>query len=426
MSDSTDVPIEESPVEETTTDVPIEESPVEEAAFEESPVEEAAFEESPVEEAAFEESPVEEAAFDESPVDETPVEESPVEEAPVEEAPVEEAPVEEAPVEEAPVEEAPVEETPVDEAPVDETPVDEAPVDETSVEEAPVEEAPVAAEEPVDVIPPETPSEPTNITFTIDANVPSVSIPNIVFIVPYRDRQKQYEFFSKHMKSVLEDLSPDTYKILYIHQTDTRSFNRGAVKNIGFLTVKNMYPNDYQNITLVFNDIDIMPYSKNFFDYRTSPGTVKHFYGFTFTLGGIVSINAGDFERINGFPNFWAWGFEDNTLQNRVIQNGITIDRSVFYPVLDKNVLHFSDGITRNVNRTEYDIYEKNTQEGWNSISNLRYNYNPDTGFVDVTQFTTSREEDVKATYQHDMRKGNIPFPSTNNQKRRPRMGMIM
>ena len=228
------------------------------------------------------------------------------------------------------------------------------------------------------------------------------------------------------MKSVLEDFSPETYKILYIHQTDTRSFNRGAVKNIGFLTVKNMYPNDYQNITLVFNDIDIMPYSKNFFDYRTSPGTVKHFYGFTFTLGGIVSINAGDFERINGFPNFWAWGFEDNMLQNRVIQNGITIDRSVFYPVLDKNVLHFSDGITRNVNRTEYDIYEKNTQEGWNSISNLQYNYNPDTGFVDVIQFTTSREEDVKATHQHDMRKGNIPFPSTNNQRRRPRMGMIM
>jgi chemotaxis protein histidine kinase CheA len=415
-----ETPVEESPVEETPA--PAEESPVEETPALAEQVEEVP--------AAVEESPVEEVPALAEQVEETPVEEAPVavEESPVEEVPALAEQVEETPVEESPVEEVPALAEQVEETPVEESPVEELPAPFETEEEAPaaVEETPAPIEEPVDVIPPETPTEPTNIIFTIDTNVPSVSIPNIVFIVPYRDRQKQYEFFSKHMKSVLEDISPETYKILYIHQTDTRSFNRGAVKNIGFLTVKNMYPNDYQNITLVFNDIDIMPYTKNFFDYRTSPGTVKHFYGFTFTLGGIVSINAGDFERINGFPNFWAWGFEDNMLQNRVIQNGITIDRSVFYLVLDKNVLHFSDGITRNVNRTEYDIYEKNTQEGWNSISNLQYNYNPDTGFVDVTQFTTPREEDVNATHQHDMRKGNIPFPSNKNPKRRPRMGMIM
>jgi hypothetical protein len=227
------------------------------------------------------------------------------------------------------------------------------------------------------------------------------------------------------MKSVLEDFQKDSFKILYIHQNDTRSFNRGAIKNIGFMTVKNMYPNDYQNMTLVFNDIDIMPYTKNFFDYHTSPGTVKHFYGFTFTLGGIVSINAKDFETINGFPNFWAWGYEDNMLQKRIMQNGINIDRNVFYPILDKNVLHFSEGITRNVNRTEFEIYEQNTKEGLDSIFNLEYSYNADTGFIDVTQFSTSREEDIKTTQEYDLRKGNIPFPTTVN-RRRPRMGMFL
>jgi len=314
----------------------------------------------------------------------------------------------------------PVEVT-VDE-PAEET-VDE-PAEET-VDEPAEETVDEPAEETVDEPAEETVDEPAdNITFSIDTNVITPKIPNIIFIIPYRDREKQYEFFSKHMKSVLEDFPTDSFKILYIHQNDTRSFNRGAVKNIGFMTVKNMYPNDYQNMTLVFNDIDIMPYTKNFFDYHTRPGTVKHFYGFTFTLGGIVSINAKDFEIINGFPNFWSWGYEDNMLQRRIIERGITIDRSAFYPILDKNVLHFSEGITRNVNRTEYDIYESNTTEGLDSIFNLQYNYNPDNGFVDVTNFSTTREEDVKATHQHDLRKGNIPFPSLN-KKRKPKMTMM-
>ena len=58
------------------------------------------------------------------------------------------------------------------------------------------------------------------------------------------------------------------YKIYYIHQNDKREFNRGAMKNIGFMVIKDKYPNDYQNITLVFNDVDTMPYSKNFLNFN--------------------------------------------------------------------------------------------------------------------------------------------------------------
>ena len=138
--------------------------------------------------------------------------------------------------------------------------------------------------------------------------------PSLIFIVPYRDREQQQIFFSNQMKIVLSDREPDTYKILYIHQTDNRSFNRGAMKNIGFLAVKTMYPTEYKDITLVFNDVDTMPYSTGFLKYDTKQGVVKHFYGFKYALGGIVSITGGDFERINGFPNFWGWGHEDNLL----------------------------------------------------------------------------------------------------------------
>ena len=109
------------------------------------------------------------------------------------------------------------------------------------------------------------------------------SIPNIIFIVPYRDREQHYLFFSRHMKMILEDVS--NYRILYIHQTDKREFNRGAMKNIGFIVVKHLYPEHYKNITLVFNDVDTMPFTKNFLNYETKNGNIKHFYGFNFTLG---------------------------------------------------------------------------------------------------------------------------------------------
>ena len=73
-----------------------------------------------------------------------------------------------------------------------------------------------------------------------------MDIPNLIFIVPYRNRKEHYNIFSDHMKNILEN--EKNYKIFYIHQTDDRSFNRGAMKNIGFLVVKDMYPNDYKNI----------------------------------------------------------------------------------------------------------------------------------------------------------------------------------
>jgi hypothetical protein len=43
--------------------------------------------------------------------------------------------------------------------------------------------------------------------------------------------------------------------------------------------------------------------SKNLINYATTVGNIKHFYGFTFTLGGIVSITGEDFEKMNGYLN---------------------------------------------------------------------------------------------------------------------------
>ena len=61
------------------------------------------------------------------------------------------------------------------------------------------------------------------------------SHPKIIFIVPYRDREQQLIFFKRHIQYVLEDMNKEDYEIMIIHQKDKRSFNCGALKNIGFL-----------------------------------------------------------------------------------------------------------------------------------------------------------------------------------------------
>jgi len=247
-------------------------------------------------------------------------------------------------------------------------------------------------------------------------------VPKIVFIIPYRDRQQQQDFFKRHMTYILEDMPNTDYKILFVEQNDTRSFNRGALKNIGFLVIKTTYPNDYHNITFVFNDVDTMPYTKGFLNYETVLGTIKHFYGFKFALGGIFSIKGQDFERINGFPNFWAWGFEDNLINKRALHAGLIIDRSKFYPISDKNIMHMSDGLVRSVNRTEFDSYLNDTREGWRSISNISYVLNFDSCNIRVDSFDTGRDEDLTKTKDYNLTAGPAPFNS--NARRVAKIGM--
>lgn len=249
------------------------------------------------------------------------------------------------------------------------------------------------------------------------------SPPNLVFIIPYRGREKQRDFFKRHMSYILEDIPKTQYKIFFVEQNDNRSFNRGALKNIGFLAMKDLYPDDYKNITFVFNDVDTMPYCKNFLDYDTTLGTIKHFYGFEFALGGIFSIKGDDFEKINGFPNFWAWGFEDNLIHKRAKLHGLIIDRSQFYPISDINIMHLSDGLVRNVNRTDFDIYMKDTTEGWNSISMLNYIIFYDKFTILVNSFFTGREENQITKKEYNLTTGPAPFKSVS--RRAAKIGMV-
>ena len=227
------------------------------------------------------------------------------------------------------------------------------------------------------------------------------------------------------MPIILEDIPSTDYKIYFVKQCDNRDFNRGAMKNIGFLAMKEKYPNDYQNITFVFNDVDTMPRTKNLLNYNTNVGIIKHFYGKENTLGGIVSIKGSDFEKTLGFPNFWAWGYEDNMFQFRVLKNGLTISRTTFFKIGDPNILQLNENMNRIVNRNEFNRYINLTDEGFSSISGLEYDIDEENKFVHVRQFKTEVENNTSENQLYDLRSGNRPF-NINPIQARGRRGSTM
>lgn len=248
------------------------------------------------------------------------------------------------------------------------------------------------------------------------------NIPKIIFLVPFRNRDNEKFAYLSIMKSILEDYDNNYYKIYFIKQLDNRMFNRGAIKNIGFNVIKNVYPNDYKNITLVFNDIDVCPLDKSYIkDYSTTVGKIKHFYGFTFALGGIVSITGEDFEKIGGFINNWGWGFEDNHLNDIAKIYNIVIDRSVFYEKGSKKMLDIYHGNYKYINNSEIKKAVRKIK-GYDNLKTLRninytienenyFNWNNKNTIynVNVNKFDTLINfSNIKNDYRiHDLNNGN-------------------
>lgn len=245
----------------------------------------------------------------------------------------------------------------------------------------------------------------------------TVVVPKRIFIVPYRNRIQHKFFFSKYMSFLLED--KQDYEIYFSHQCDARTFNRGAIKNIGFIAAKNKYPQHYKDISFIFNDVDTIPFHK-IFDYDTTHGVVKHYYGFKYALGGIVVMKGADFEKTNGFPGFWGWGMEDNVLQKRCEAIGLHIDRSVFYNIGSPEILQLFDGISRIISkkdpwRGEHD----NRMDGLITISELKYTideksenpndnifvfHNPRIKVINISTFLTYIQFGSEEYYNYDLR----------------------
>lgn len=215
-----------------------------------------------------------------------------------------------------------------------------------------------------------------------------MTIPKIIFIIPYKNRYHQKIHFDVYMKYIMEDYNKDDYEIYYSHQCDNRHFNRGGIKNLGFLAMMKKYPNDFKNITFVFNDVDTLPFLKNQLNYETTKGNIKHFYGFDFTLGGIISVNGDDFLKMNGFPNYWGWGLEDNRLQQRAKYFNINIDRSTFYDFHDQRILNFDKNPNKIVTKNPVSSGKKSNTYfncGLSSLCNI--NYKIENEYINIYNF---------------------------------------
>ena len=271
-----------------------------------------------------------------------------------------------------------------------------------------------------------------------------------IFIVPYRDRLEHLYFFQQYLPFVLPDINNNNdnidYEVYFAHQKDTRPFNRGAMKNIGFLAIKNKYPNDYKNITFIFNDVDVLPYTKNIFDYKTTDNVIKHYYGYTNCLGGSFAIKGKDFERINGFPNLWSYGLEDTIIQTRalsVLDKSIRIERYNFYEIGNKKVLQLFDGLNRLIDRNPTNkVFENHKNDGIssiinnNNIRNLKYNIVSETPcqdkhsmvdffMIDVENFTTDVKTEPNSLYIESIMKLSEQRNSIRRQGNIRRVGLM-
>jgi len=151
------------------------------------------------------------------------------------------------------------------------------------------------------------------------------------FIIPYRNRKENLdECIKRFTEMVKEGIDAHFY---IIHQLHPGPFNRGAVKNIGFMEACKTRSDGL----FIFHDVDIYPTYWGSIDYRTAKNEVRHPVGLkNENLGTICCFWKSEFEAVNGFPNYWGWGIEDVTIMYRVKNVNIKIDEQHIVDLNDR------------------------------------------------------------------------------------------
>jgi hypothetical protein len=165
---------------------------------------------------------------------------------------------------------------------------------------------------------------------TLPASSPNMSL-RLSIVVPYRDRPAQLKQFIQHTSAYFSRDKIDReipYRVLVVEQEPGLPFNRGAIKNVGFVLTE--AESDYT----CFHDVDFLPM---WADYRpVDTPTPIVWYGAEVRIvgegharrpiaedqeaffGGAVIFPNPAFRQINGYANeYWGWGYEDTDVRER-------------------------------------------------------------------------------------------------------------
>jgi hypothetical protein len=143
-------------------------------------------------------------------------------------------------------------------------------------------------------------------------------------IVPYRNRKLHLSKFKKEISKYL-NINNISFELIIVEQIDNKPFNRGKLLNIGFIEAEKIGCN-----YVVFHDVDMLPidvdysYSDKPIHLATNFTPIKEIFKTYF--GGVTMFPIELFKKINGYPNdYWGWGFEDDTLFKRCINNKLKV-----------------------------------------------------------------------------------------------------
>ena len=143
---------------------------------------------------------------------------------------------------------------------------------------------------------------------------------NVAIIVPFRDihpkqqRAKHLQQFIPHMVKFLGTLQQQgqvrDFHIYIVEQSDDgRKFNRGKLLNIGFDLARKTRAKNRQSPhdVYIFHDVDLLPQDDLHSAYAHFPKSPYHiarvwdrYSNNPKYFGGVVSMSASDFKRING------------------------------------------------------------------------------------------------------------------------------
>jgi hypothetical protein len=178
---------------------------------------------------------------------------------------------------------------------------------------------------------------------------------HLKIIVPYRDRAEHLRDFLPHICEYLDD-SDISYNIVIAEQAEGLPFNRGAMKNAGFLLGG---ASDYT----CFHDVDYLPLNADYSwtdnpaclvfvgavgrPIKISDSTLRLQLNNASFFGGVVLIPDAIFRQIDGYSNdYWGWGFEDTDIARRFETAKISCIRrsGVFCPLAHDSLGYEANG----------------------------------------------------------------------------------